>query len=129
MPLVGPESTLGEVPLLGPGVATTVETMGIGQETAKQATGETSATDAGSAGTLSAIAATVQGQIAGRCFCLLLFSYPCMCICFERLLGSSRDMQFHVVNRVEIDVFYSYIHFCGFLHLCVSFLVADSSLC
>ena len=45
------ESTLEEVLHLALGVATTVGTMGIGRETAKRVTGETSATGAGSVGT------------------------------------------------------------------------------
>jgi len=49
--LVGPESTSGEVHPLGPGAVTIVGMMATGQEIAKQATGETSATDAGSVGT------------------------------------------------------------------------------
>jgi len=61
---VAPESTSGEVRLPGPGVVTTVGMMAIGPETAKRATGETSATDVGNVGTLNAIAATVRGPTA-----------------------------------------------------------------
>lgn len=66
MPLVGPENTLGEGHLLGPGVATIAGMTGTGQETAKQVIGETSATDVASVAILSATAATVQGQTAAR---------------------------------------------------------------
>jgi hypothetical protein len=51
VPQAALESTWEEALLPALGVATTVGTTGIGHETARRVTGETSATDAGSAGT------------------------------------------------------------------------------
>lgn len=92
MPRVGPESTLGEVHLPGLGAVTIVGMMDIGQETAKQVTGETSATGAGSVGTLSAIAVTAQGQTAG--WCCFLFIYL-----LEPIIPLFSMRQFHAAKQ------------------------------
>lgn len=106
MPLVGPENTLGEGHLLGPGVATIAGTTGTGQETAKQVIGETSATDVASVAILSVTAATVQGQTAGRAsFRFSSFTVVCFeCFQFNGLASSSLSVSCVQTERVEVQV-------------------------